>query len=294
MKSIHLTSILLTAGLLLSSCNFPGAATETPGAESTSAAETVAAVLTSAADATAQAGSAGPTATQPLATPPADVTPTPTPACDDSVSNTSWTRDGALYDVNAVNTPLPPNEPFLMAWILQNTGSCTWDDSYELSYETGTELTESPSFAILQPGQTAAPGESVTVEVEMTAPAEAGDYQATWGLHKTQGEDLISFGIMLKVGSGSSGALARPGALAYTYECTPGAVNIDLSWSDAANNEDGYRILRDGNQVADLASGSTTYSENVPGPGTYVYTVAAYNTGGEASTQVTVNTSNCE
>lgn len=271
-----------------------GPATESPGAESTSAAETVAVVLTSAADATTQAGSGGPLATQPLATQPADVSPTHTPACEDSVSNTSWTRDGALYDVNAVNTPLPPNEPFVMSWIFENTGGCTWDDSYQLSYETGTELTESPSFAILQPGQTAAPGESVTVEVEMTAPAEVGEYQATWGLHKTQGEDLISFGIVLKVGSGSTGSLIRPGNLTYTYDCTSGTVNVSLSWSDTANNEDGYRILRDGSQVADLASGSTTYSQNAPGPGTYVYTVTAYNAGGEASTQVTVNTSNCE
>jgi hypothetical protein len=136
-----------------------GPATESPGAESTSAAETVAVVLTSAADATNQAGSGEPTATQPLATPPAESTPTPAGACEDSVSNTSWTRDGALYDVNAVNTPLPPNEPFVMSWIFENTGSCTWDDSYQLSYETGTELTESPSFAILQPGQTATPGD---------------------------------------------------------------------------------------------------------------------------------------
>ena len=294
MKLIHLTPTLLIISLLLSSCSLSTPATETPGSESTSAAETVAVVLTSAADATTQAGPGGPLATQPLPTQPADASPTPTPACEDSVSNTSWTRDGALYDVNAVNRPLPPNEPFVMSWTFENTGTCTWDDSYQLSYETGTELTESPSIAILQPGQTAAPGESVTVEVEMTAPAEAGDYQATWGLHKTQGEDLISFGILLKVGSGSTGALARPGNLTYRYDCTSGSVNVSLFWSDAANNEDGYRILRDGTQVADLASGSTTYSQNAPGPGTYAYTVQAYNAGGEASTQVTVNTSNCQ
>jgi hypothetical protein len=132
------------------------------------------------------------------------------------------------------------------------------------------------------------------VNIEMTAPAEAGDYQAGWALKNGQGQDLMSFGVLLKVGNAPSGSLPRPGALAYTYDCTSGAVRVSLSWSDAAQNEDGYRIYRDGTRVADLASDSTSYSETVPGSGTYAYTVAAFNAAGESPSQLSVATTNCQ
>jgi hypothetical protein len=181
-----------------------------------------------------------------------------------------------------------------MSWTFRNTGSCTWDSTYEMAHESGSSLTDAPSFPILQPGQTVAPGQTVTVNVEMTAPAEAGDYQAGWALKNGQGQDLMSFGVLLKVGNAPSGSLPRPGALAYTYDCTSGAVRVSLSWSDAAQNEDGYRIYRDGTRVADLASDSTSYSETVPGSGTYAYTVAAFNAAGESPSQLSVATTNCQ
>jgi hypothetical protein len=289
-KPTCLAPILLTIGLLLSSCNMGGPPTENPGAKSTSAAQTVQADLTSAATpAATQTAGVGPLATQPVS-----VTPTPTAACEDSATHTAWTRDNAVYDVKAVNTPLAPGKPFVMSWTLQNTGSCTWDSSYQMSYESGTSMTSSEHYPVLQPGQTTGPGESVTVDIEMTAPGEAGDYQATWILQKDQGEALISFGVSIKVGSPGSSSLTRPGGLTYTYDCTTGSVNISLSWSDAANGEDGYRIYRDGTKVADLASGSTSYSEIAPGAGTYTYKVAAFDATGESPSQVSVNTSNCE
>jgi len=289
-KSIYLAPILLIASLLLSSCNMGGPPSESPGALSTSAAQTVQAALTSAATpAATQTAGAGPLATQPVS-----VTPTPTAACEDSATHTAWNRDNAIYDVKAVNTPLAPDKPFLMSWTLQNTGSCTWNSAYQMSFESGTSMTGSANSPILQPGQTLAPGESVTVDIEMTAPGEAGDYEATWDLQNDRGEALITFGLSIKVGSAASGSLTRPGGLTYTYDCTTGSVNISLSWIDAANGEDGYRIYRDGTKVAELASGSTSYDEIAPGAGTYTYKVAAFDAAGESPSQVSVNTSNCE
>jgi hypothetical protein len=289
MKPIHLAPILLIVSLMLSSCNLPGSATQSPGAASTAAAETVQAVLTSA----ATPASTQP-ATQVVTTEPATPTPTPTPACDDSATHTAWDRDGAPYDVKAVNTALAPDKPFVMSWTLQNTGSCTWDSAYHMSYESGTSMTDSDVFPILQAGQTLAPGETVTVDVEMTAPPEAGDYEAFWQLQKDQDPPLISFGLKIKVGSASSGSLAHPDGLTYSYDCTTGVVNVSLSWVDAANGEDGYRIYRDGTKVAELGSGSTSYKETAPASGTYVYKVAAFDTSGESSAQVTVDTANCK
>jgi hypothetical protein len=294
MKPIVFVLALVTLSLLLAACNLPGQGTNNVGAEATSAAQTVQAELTSPAAVTATEGTAGGLlATPTLITQTAPVTPTPT-ACDDSATNTAWNRDNAPYDVNAVNKALAPDKPFLVSWTFENTGGCTWDDTYEMAFESGSSLTDSPTFPIVESGQTVPPGQTVTVNVEMTTPADAGDYQATWQLQNGRGEALMSFGVLLKVGSAASASVARPGGLTYSYECASGAVSITLSWTDAANNEDGYRIYRDGNQVAELAADSTSYTETVPSSGTYTYKIAAFNGSGESPTQMTVDTTNCQ
>ncbi|MBU1100756.1 MAG: T9SS type A sorting domain-containing protein [Bacteroidetes bacterium] len=59
--------------------------------------------------------------------------------------------------------------------------------------------------------------------------------------------------------------------------------SIDLTWTDASNNEDGFRIERSVSgasqysQIAEVSSGTTSYSDNSAQPGTnYSYRVAAY------------------
>jgi hypothetical protein len=59
-----------------------------------------------------------------------------------------------------------------------------------------------------------------------------------------------------------------------------------LTWNDAANNESGYRVYRGGQQIADLGSGATSYSDNPPYGGPYSYSVEAYNSAGKASAGV--------
>lgn len=80
----------------------------------------------------------------------------------------------------------------------------------------------------------------------------------------------------------ASGAPARPGSLFYNYSCTGGDVTTALSWSDAADNENGYRIYRYGTLIADLPANSGDYVDNVTiTPGTQLqYAVEAYNDAG--------------
>lgn len=289
MKPIYSTSILLIVSLMLSACNL-GASTQKPDAVSTAAAQTIEALLTPAAAAAAtQTIAAEVSATQVIA-----ATQTSTAACEDSATNTAWLRDKAIYDVKAVNTPLAPNKPFIMTWTFLNTGTCIWDNVYQMYYESGTSMTRSANFAILDVGETVAPGQTVTVDIEMTAPAEDGEYQAIWRLQNHRGEALMNFGVMIKVGSASSQTLKSPDDLIYTYDCTTGVVNINLIWIDAANNEDGYRIYRDGNKLADLPAGSTSYVDIAPSIGEFDYIVAAFNSSGEAPTKVVVKTKNCQ
>jgi hypothetical protein len=81
-----------------------------------------------------------------------------------------------------------------------------------------------------------------------------------------------------------------PSNLKYTYFCTlAGEVTTDLSWSDRADNEQGYRVFRNGTLVATLPANATTYSETISININNVlsYSVASFNQSG-SSPQSTV------
>jgi hypothetical protein len=80
-------------------------------------------------------------------------------------------------------------------------------------------------------------------------------------------------------GESISGAPERPGSLYYNYSCNGGDVTTTLTWADAADNEDGYRLYRYGALIADLPANTTSYLDNVivsPGA-TIEYSLEAYN-----------------
>jgi hypothetical protein len=59
--------------------------------------------------------------------------------------------------------------------------------------------------------------------------------------------------------------------------CTDTKYRLTLEWFDGANNEDGYRVFRDGQLLATLGKNSNSYKENPPGSGPYTYGVEAFN-----------------
>jgi hypothetical protein len=50
----------------------------------------------------------------------------------------------------------------------------------------------------------------------------------------------------------------------WDYSCGIGNLTFILTWEDKATNEEGYRIFRDGDQVAELPANSTSWSETIP------------------------------
>lgn len=71
---------------------------------------------------------------------------------------------------------------------------------------------------------------------------------------------------------------ARPGSLFYNYSCSFGTLNTTLTWNDSADNENGYRVYRDGGLIADLPANSTTYADSTSySGGSVTYSVEAYN-----------------
>jgi hypothetical protein len=67
---------------------------------------------------------------------------------------------------------------------------------------------------------------------------------------------------------------------------------IRIEWIDAANNETGYRVYRDGALLATLPAGETSYTENPPFGGPYTYAVEAFNKDA-VSAQATVVEEGC-
>ncbi|HEY2980930.1 MAG TPA: hypothetical protein VGJ22_07095 [Anaerolineales bacterium] len=88
----------------------------------------------------------------------------------------------------------------------------------------------------------------------------------------------------------ASGAPARPGSLFYNYSCSGGSVTTNLTWGDAADNENGYRVYRFGTVVADLPADSGAFVDTVTvTPGTQLqYAVEAYNDAGASPQRTAV------
>jgi hypothetical protein len=85
------------------------------------------------------------------------------------------------------------------------------------------------------------------------------------------------------------GVPARPGKLSANASCSIGSTTNILTWTDNANNENGYYVFRNGNQISDLPANSTTYADTANiSPGTPItYSVQAYNEAG-VSPQLTI------
>lgn len=68
----------------------------------------------------------------------------------------------------------------------------------------------------------------------------------------------------------------------------PGKADITLSWSDKAENETGYRILRDGKKIIELPANSTYFAETIDltSAQSVEYKIQAYNLSGESNSPI--------
>jgi hypothetical protein len=79
---------------------------------------------------------------------------------------------------------------------------------------------------------------------------------------------------------------AAPGNLHYNYFCTlAGQMTTDLTWTDRADNEQGYRVFRNGTLIATLPANATSFSETISINinDTFTYSVGSFNTAGSSS-----------
>jgi len=91
-------------------------------------------------------------------------------------------------------------------------------------------------------------------------------------------------------GGGGGNPLAIPAAPSNLVATAASSSAINLTWTDASNNEDGFRVYRGATSttvtdcVATLGAGATSYSDNsLAAATTYYYQVKAYNSAGESA-----------
>ena len=108
--------------------------------------------------------------------------PTPQPAgCDRAQFVADVTvPDGTVY---------APGTGFTKTWRLKNVGTCTWTTSYAMVFDTGDKMNGPDSVSM---PRTVAPGDSVDVSVNLTAPNAAASYRGYW---KFQNANGVRFGI---------------------------------------------------------------------------------------------------
>ncbi|KAA3644255.1 MAG: right-handed parallel beta-helix repeat-containing protein [Chloroflexi bacterium] len=85
----------------------------------------------------------------------------------------------------------------------------------------------------------------------------------------------------------SSNPPAEPGNLYIQQQvCTSQEYSVALVWSDVADNEDGYRVYRNGQLIATLGANTQSYTDNPPYGGPYTYSVEAFNSTGANNAEV--------
>ena len=110
----------------------------------------------------------------------------PTPAA--AASTCDWAQ--FVADVTVPDgTSFAPGTAFKKTWRLKNIGSCTWTTGYSLVFDSGEKFgaPSAVNFPI-----NVAPGQTVDLSLDMTAPSSAGHYLSYWKLRNASN---VIFGI---------------------------------------------------------------------------------------------------
>ena len=197
---------LITTLLFLSGCNLSSSGNADGQLDVTQAYQTIQARLTEAVEQTPQpptetslpdmalitatpgmtAAPEQPTATSAPAEPTATFLPTytPTPAtrCDQA--------EAAYPSIDITipdDTEIPAGNTFTKVWRVVNTGTCNWTADYAAVFISGDQM-GAPEFVYID--QPVAPGQSVDIAVNMTAPLDPGTYRSDWMLQNASGEQF--------------------------------------------------------------------------------------------------------
>ena len=168
----------------------------------------------------------------PLPTPepvtPTPAAPTATPqapaACTDGMA---WVTDLNYDDKNMTAPPvMRPGQAFTKSWRINNTGTCTWDSTYRLTYVQGNTPAAQMGGQPTPVQGTVAPGANYDMSVNLVAPIQPGVYQGFWQMVNGQG---TPFGQRIYVG------ITVPAQATATPAATP-TPSTDISFTVNTTN----------------------------------------------------------
>lgn len=246
--SISLMAFVIFS-LLLTGCNLPSkkpaetqvellntAAAQTVQAQQTSIAVTVQAQQTSNAQVTATptevleqntATIPVPTDTQvptalPSFTSTAVFTSTPQTRCDQAAFVSETIPDGSIAT---------PGQTFTKTWTLKNSGSCTWDSNYHVVFFSGNAM-GAPAAKQLTTDKVA-PGETVTISIDLQAPTTAGVHRGDFKLRNAGG-------VIFAIGPNDSPFWAEIKVEAFTpgktFDFATNYCNLGVKWTNASGD----------------------------------------------------------
>ena len=128
----------------------------------------------------------------------------------------------------------------------------------------------------------------VTMGAGRTAYSVTGLSASTLYTFRVRAYNTVGESANSNLASATTQGLPVPSAPTGLSASVAGDTQINLSWTDTASNEDGFKLERSAGggafvQIANLLSGVTTYANSGLTPGTaYTYRVRAYNAGGDS------------
>jgi hypothetical protein len=111
--------------------------------------------------------------------PTATYTTTPARNCEDRAE----LIDETIPDQSVIS----PEQPFEKKWMLQNSGSCTWNQEYDLIFVGGNQLGGLSSSPL---NQTISPNEAFEMVLKLISPPVPGYYESFWKLQNDQGNQF--------------------------------------------------------------------------------------------------------
>ena len=95
--------------------------------------------------------------------------------------NSAFVRDVTIPD----GTIVLPGQKFVKTWLMQNTGTCTWNGTYSMAFVSGEAMSGTTTPLTI----TVPPGQQLEISVNLTAPTQTGDHKGIWRL--TNGNGLF-------------------------------------------------------------------------------------------------------
>jgi hypothetical protein len=107
----------------------------------------------------------------------------PTPSC---INRAEFVKHLTIND----NTALEAGQSFMKAWRIKNAGTCIWTTDYVLIFYSGDEMGAPHSLSLFRPVQ---PGETIDLQIPMTAPLNGATVTGNWVMQDASG-NIFGFG----------------------------------------------------------------------------------------------------